>query len=189
MVLPSAATIRRATLITFPSRLSFPRTLSETFSNFEVRHEPDMPTYPAGPLATRVISPLPVTGSALVLLLSPKQGTQHAEGSGVHWPSVEKPEIAGATGLPPRGRSHRLLRGLFRLVPTHPVSRFIRSKSRGYPPHAGKIPSFATSSGRNFWATKCASLRSSHVRDSHTSRASPQRESARWFGRSWDGPC
>src|ERR1019366_8251826 len=44
--------------------------LSEGVSNFEVRHEPEMAFDPAGPLATRVSSPLPVTGAALVLLLS-----------------------------------------------------------------------------------------------------------------------
>src|ERR1700757_1187617 len=39
-------------------------------SNFAVRHEPETAFDPARPLATRVSSPLPVTGAALVLLLS-----------------------------------------------------------------------------------------------------------------------
>ena len=39
-------------------------------SIFEAFHEPETACDPAGPFATRVASPLPVTGSALVALLS-----------------------------------------------------------------------------------------------------------------------
>ncbi len=44
--------------------------LSERFSILVFRHEPEMALAPAGPFATRVASPLPVTGAPLVLLLS-----------------------------------------------------------------------------------------------------------------------
>src|SRR5580704_9038337 len=44
--------------------------LSERVSNFTIRHEPEIAFDPAGPLATRVSSPLPVTGAPLLLLLS-----------------------------------------------------------------------------------------------------------------------
>ena len=47
---------------------------SERPSVFVVRQEPEMAFDPAGPLATRVASPLPVTGGPpLVLLMSLKE--------------------------------------------------------------------------------------------------------------------
>src|SRR5712664_3670562 len=43
---------------------------SDSVFIFDIRHDPETACDPAGPLATRVSSPLPVTGSALVALLS-----------------------------------------------------------------------------------------------------------------------
>jgi hypothetical protein len=43
---------------------------SDKESNFAMRHDPEIACEPAGPFDTRVSLPLPVTGSALVALLS-----------------------------------------------------------------------------------------------------------------------
>src|SRR5260370_35009420 len=43
---------------------------SDSVFIFDIRHDPETACDPAGPFATRVSSPLPVTGSALVALLS-----------------------------------------------------------------------------------------------------------------------
>ena len=60
---------------------------------FEIRHEPEMACDPAGPLATRVASPLPVTGAPLVLLLSLNSNVNV-------FPSGETVDFEVATVLP-----------------------------------------------------------------------------------------
>src|ERR1700733_12330531 len=69
-------------------------TLSDRLSIFVVRHEPDISFDPAGPFATRVASPLPVTGGPpLVLLLSLNANVRVL-------PSDETVEVEVETTLP-----------------------------------------------------------------------------------------
>src|SRR3984893_19087871 len=68
--------------------------LSDRPSILVVRHEPEIAFDPAGPFATRVASPLPVTGGPpFVLLLSLKENITVL-------PSGETVEVEVATTLP-----------------------------------------------------------------------------------------